>query len=260
MAQHMTTTYSDKYQSAESASKYDEVICRSDDDPVWAAEQMLLRNLIRAHLPTHNHALAVDFACGSGRILEVLQPMVGRLIGIDISDAMLARASKRIPHATLLHLDVTADPASIPRDIDLLTSFRFLLLAEPKLREACLRALVSHVSPCGILILNSHGNPLSFRFIATLRDRLLGRARRLQSFSKTDMTALARASGLDIIDMTGCGFVPMTLQRWLPPALCKWIERSLAGKPVLWRFGTNLLFVLKRCTQNNNTPPADSPS
>lgn len=242
----MAETYSTKYQDPQTAATYDEVICRSGEDPVWAAERSLLRRMIQKHVPQPTLAKTIDFACGTGRILEALRPLVGPLTGVDISPAMLQRAATRVPGVQLVCADITSGAHELPAVVDLVTSFRFLLLAEPPLREACLRALVEKTGDDGVLILNSHGNPWSFRCLATLRDRLLRRPRRLESFSLSDMRLLADQCGLTIIDTTGCGFVPQTIHRLLPSSIIRAFERSLAGIPIFWRFGTNLMFVLRR--------------
>jgi SAM-dependent methyltransferase len=241
----MSHTYSSNYQDPRTAAEYDQVICRSDHDPVWTAEQVLLVGLIRKHVPGARSARAVDFACGTGRILEVLKPEVGELTGLDISAAMLERAGQRVPGVKLVCLDVTSEGEKIPADIDLLTSFRFLLLAEPSLRERCFKALVARVKPGGVVMVNTHGNPCSFRFLATVKDRLLGKKKRLKAFSRGDMESLAKACGLRIVDARGCGFVPMSLQKVLPFGVSAAIEKALSKVPGLWRFGTNILFVLR---------------
>jgi predicted TPR repeat methyltransferase len=249
----MNSTYGTMYSTAASAAAYDEVVCQHDDDAVWAAEQELLRKLIRRFVRDPAAARTVDFACGSGRILKVLQPVVGGLVGVDISEAMLERAADRIPDIELIQADIVADPEAVPANVDLITAFRFLLLAEPSLRESCLRVLAGRLrADSGVLILNSHGNPRSFRFGALIRDAVLKRDRRLPRFSMRDMKALARRSGLELVSATGCGFIPHTLRHCLPSTWCLAIERGLAGVPILWRFGTNLLFVLRSSSRNQS--------
>ncbi len=242
----VSETYSLKYSTNAAAAAYDERICQHEDDPVWAVEQRLLCQMIRRHVPDPAAARAVDFACGSGRILKVLQPVVGELAGIDISGAMLERAAARVPGVKLIQADIVAEPQSVPDGLDLVTGFRFLLLAEPPLREACLRVLAGKVKrDTGLLIFNSHGNPWSFRLIAQLRNKILGRKPALPKFSLGDMRALASRCGLEVIGASGVGFVPRTLQAALSPVALVWIEARLAGLPILWRFATNQLYAMR---------------
>jgi len=239
-------TYSDKYQSIASAKDYDERIYKAGggSEALWKIEQQVMDRLLARYCPRHAEANALDFACGAGRILKYLQPRVKSLIGVDISAAMLTLAEQKVgDEVKLICTDIVAAPESVPGDRDLVTSFRFLLLAEPPLRQACITQLAKKVrSPGGVMILNSHGNPFSFRAIASLRNRLLGR-KPLPKFSIGDMRKVADACGLKIIGMSGMGFVPGTVSRVLPTRLMSWIERTLAGLPIIWRFGTNLFFV-----------------
>lgn len=242
----MSETYSLKYSTPTAAAAYDERVCQHEEDPVWAAEQRLLVRLVRRHVADPSAARVVDFACGSGRILKALEPLVGELTGIDISEAMLERAASRVPGVKLVKADIVAQPGAVPDGLDLVTGYRFLLLAEPPLREACLRVLAGKVKrDTGILIFNSHGNPCSFRFLARLRNSVLGRRTVLPSFSLKDMRELASRCGLRLIDVSGAGFVPLSIQRLVPRACAVWAERVLADRPVMWRFATNLTFVLR---------------
>src|SRR5436190_8685947 len=86
--------YSDHYQSAASAAHYDGIIYgpHSHDSAMWLVEQQVLRSMLEKHFPNHASARALDFACGPGRISRFMQPLVGELIGVDISEQMLARA------------------------------------------------------------------------------------------------------------------------------------------------------------------------
>ena len=242
-------SYSQMYQSAEAAALYDNEICDAEgrDAPLWSAERACLLRLIRRFFPDHRSAHALDFACGTGRIAALLRPLVGSLTCVDISQAMLDRAHQRVGEAEIICADIVASPQSVPGNKDIITSFRFLLLAEPELRAACIRELGTKLrSERSIMILNTHGNPWSFRGLAMLRDRILRRERRFPSFSLGDMRKLAKACGLRVVAATGLGFVPGVLAKRLPPRVLGVVERALAGLPLLWRLGAIQLVVLRR--------------
>jgi SAM-dependent methyltransferase len=242
-------TYSQMYQSAETAARYDNEICDAEgrDAPLWSAERACLLRLIRRHFPDHQSAEALDFACGTGRISALLRPLVRSLTCVDISQAMLDRAKQRVGEVEIICADIVASPKSVPGDKDIITSFRFLLLAESELRVACIRELGSRLrSDRSILILNTHGNPWSFRGLAMLRDRMLRRDRRLPAFSLGDMRRLAKTCGLRVVAATGLGFVPGVLAKQLPARVLGAMERALAGFPLLWRLGIIQLVVLRR--------------
>jgi SAM-dependent methyltransferase len=241
--------YSQLYQSADAAARYEGETCDAEGRgaPLWSAERACLLRLILRHFPDHQSAEALDFACGTGRISEFLMPLVRSLTCVDVSQAMLDRAKGRVGEAEIICADIVASPQSVPGNKDIITAFRFVLLAEPELRVACIRELRNRLrSDRSIMILNTHGNPWSFRALATLRDRVLRRDRRLPSLSLGDMKELAKSCGLRVVGATGLGFVPTFLAKRLPARVLGAVERALAGLPLLWRLGSIQLVVMQR--------------
>jgi SAM-dependent methyltransferase len=242
--------YSHKYQSATSAAYYEDIIYASDthDSAMWEVEQQVLRAILAKHFPNHASALALDFACGPGRISRFIDPLVARLVGVDISEQMLARARASGTKGEFICANITESPNEVPGDIDIILSFRFLLLANPELRLACIRELTKKLkSDQSILILNSHGNPASYRAIASLRNRLVRPSRpRLPSFSLNDMETLARECGLELVDVRGVGLIPRSLAKLMPRGLFVALELFFSKLSLIWRLGTHLFFVLKR--------------
>ena len=80
----------------------------------WILERRLLDGLLddRPHVQR-----AIDFACGTGRLLGFLAARVPEVIGVDVSAAMIDIAHQRCPGARLVLGDVTTHP-------DLLTESR----------------------------------------------------------------------------------------------------------------------------------------
>src|SRR5581483_7056342 len=131
-------TYLNAYQNPSLVDHYESKIYRKDghDDVLWRVEQTLFERLLDRYAPNRAHADALDFACGTGRILGFLRRRVGTLVGIDISPEMLTRAKAKVPGVPLVCADIIERPQDVPGEKDVITSFRFLLLAEPSLREA----------------------------------------------------------------------------------------------------------------------------
>src|SRR4051812_31659080 len=170
-----TASYSQKYQDPATAACYENVICDAEGSgaPFWAVEQVLLDRLIARYCPNHQQADVLDFACGTGRILRFLRPRVKTLVGVDISQAMLDRAAAKVSDTKLICADIVANPQDVPGEKDLITAFRFLLLSEEPLRTQCISALATKLRDRNsIMILNSHGNPRSFRALANLKNKL----------------------------------------------------------------------------------------
>ena len=55
----------------------------------------------------------LDFACGTGRILDVLAPLARDVTGLDIAASMLAEAARLVPRARLVQGDLTRDPLGL---------------------------------------------------------------------------------------------------------------------------------------------------
>ena len=99
--------------------------------------------------------MAIDFACGTGRVIQFLSSRSAQVIGVDISAAMLGVARGRAPGARLIEGDVTVDPGLLTETADIVTAFRFLLNAEPPLRAAALDWMRDRLAPGGVLIVIS---------------------------------------------------------------------------------------------------------
>ena len=245
-----TATYSQKYQDPATAECYDNVVCDAEGSgaPFWAVEQVLLDRLIEKYCPKHREADALDFACGTGRILRFVRPRVKTLVGVDISQAMLDRAAGRVSDTKLICADIVNNPQHVPGDKDLITAFRFLLLSEEPLKTQCISALATKLRDRNsIMIINSHGNPKSFRALANLKNRLFkSNYKPLPAFSLKDMKSLAERCSLEIVAVSGLGFVPNGLGKILPAWLYRGIERIFCGRPLIWRFASDLMFVCRR--------------
>jgi ubiquinone/menaquinone biosynthesis C-methylase UbiE len=63
-----------------------------------------LRELIEQHQPAARTVL--ELACGTGSILEQLQPSF-EVTGLDLSESMLAVAAEKVPGVRLVEADMT---------------------------------------------------------------------------------------------------------------------------------------------------------
>lgn len=112
----------------------------------------------------------LDFACGTGRVTQVVAPLARESVGVDISPTMLAVAREKCPQTRFVHADLTRDPVDLGL-FDLATAFRFFGNAEDELRASVLGAIVARLRPGGHLVINSHRNPWS---VAAILDRATG--------------------------------------------------------------------------------------
>lgn len=191
----------------------------------------------------------LDFACGTGRILNQGSCFFDDITGIDISEEMLKVAKKRVPNAVYYCQDVTTNN-NISSKFDCITLFRFILNAEPDLRKEVLSWLFCHMENDGILIFNNHMNLYSFRGLITWLARLLG---------NKNVHYLTKKQIID--DLRFHGFIMVSCESF-------WVLPTFKGKPILgiklqtWLekrlirigfgfLGSEQVFIAKKSTANN---------
>lgn len=157
-----------------------------------AVESRLLHKLIPELFP-NGIGRYLDFACGTGRVTEVIAPFAKESVGVDISPSMIAGAQAKLPHARFVKADLTREESDLGR-FDLISSFRFFGNAQPDLRIAALRALHARLSENGLLLINSHRNP---RSLAARAAQMTGAAAETDlHFSK--LRTMLAATGFEI--------------------------------------------------------------
>jgi len=141
---------------------YDEALSRDAfDSYMTTIERRLLEQLV-ARLFPKGLGTYLDFACGTGRITEIIEPLARESWGVDVSPAMLERATRKCSRTQFRVVDLTREDCSIP-PADLVTAFRFLANAQDELRRAALRAMRDRLKGGGYLIVNDHRNAWSIR-------------------------------------------------------------------------------------------------
>jgi len=113
-----------------------------------------------SYIPHGNGKRYLDFACGTGRILQQITPYFDTTIAVDVSETMMKQAQKILPDVTFYLSDLTKENLDIGQ-FDLVSAFRFFGNAEDSLRLAVLKALRKRVKPHGFLLINNHRNPSS---------------------------------------------------------------------------------------------------
>ena len=139
---------------------YDSTLCESAFDTYlakWEAyhTRRLVTDLFSSRVPRY-----LDFACGTGRITEIVAPLAKESVGVDISESMLEVARTKCPSTRFINEDLTRETPNLAR-FDLVTSFRFFGNAQDELRKSALRAINGLLRHSGYLIINNHRNPYS---------------------------------------------------------------------------------------------------
>jgi SAM-dependent methyltransferase len=243
----MSGSYRDAHQDAEHANYYDRDfwLASTAKGLNWDLEQRLLDQIFERHLRP-SPVSAVDFACGSGRVLQYLERRVAETIGIDVSAEMLALAAPRCQRSRLVQHDVTLVPLDgLPTQIDLVTAFRFFLNAEPSLRRDALVWMRSVLRPDGVLVANFHLNPSSLRG-RYLRLRWAGHER-VPMLSPAAVKQMLADAGFDVLALYGYEYLPYRREgiRLRAPALRRRVEIALLDRPGIAEFAGAFLVVAR---------------
>jgi SAM-dependent methyltransferase len=209
----------------------------------WRLEQRALDGILRHHLasekPTH-----LDFACGTGRVLEYFAGQVSSSTGVDVSASMMEVAREVAPEAELLEADLTQQDVLGDRHFDLITAFRFFPNAEPELRQAVFSVLARHLSPHGVLVFNNHKNRNSLRArIARLRGRGVTRG----TMTHAEVEVLLPQAGLRILEVIPVASLPLSEKHvFLPVRLVEPMERMIGRCSPLAGLAQDIIYVCGR--------------
>jgi SAM-dependent methyltransferase len=185
----------------------------------------------------------LDFACGTGRILDLGADHFVDVTGVDVSEPMVEVARAKRPTANIIIADVLANPVDVG-DFDVITLFRFLVRAGD-LRERILSWLRGVVRDDGVLIVNNHRNANSVRgMVFRARRRVLPQRIDHEILSDREVRAMLGRCGFRVVEEFGFDIVPSIRGHLLIPArLLLPIERRLARSKTLCTFAKNRIYV-----------------
>jgi SAM-dependent methyltransferase len=228
----------------EKGADYDEELSRGDFDTYMSVrESELVARILKRRFPD-GVPRYLDFACGTGRITQVIEPLADESYGVDVSQAMLDVARGKCPRTTFIRADLTAEALPLP-PFDLVTAFRFFGNAQDELRAAALDAMRRVLAPGGLLIANDHVNPGSLhRRLLRLRGN-----RRDGGLPPRELLRLLAAHGFEADRWYGIG-LGMLRSRWNAPGVARSrIVRALeplSRVPALAPFCPDLVVVARR--------------
>ncbi len=175
------------------------------------------------------HGTALDYGCGVGRLTRALATRFDKVIGVDISRAMLDEARTNTRELTNVELvrGTGSDLRAIPdASVDLVYSNIALQHSPSDLQRGVIRDMCRVIAPGGVVAFQtaSHANLRDLRGILhlALGNRILNIARRivygkrsvmeLHTLPKTEVLAILGAGGLtvrsaDRYDSAGDAFV-----------------------------------------------------
>ncbi len=248
----MNDTYRKTFAEPARAEEYDRVDFRphSYGSLLWEMEKQMLEEVVTELRETHDQVDYLDFASGTGRILSFVENIVDTATGIEVSEAMAARAREKVTKATVLRKDITVDGAEVEGKYDFITTFRFVLNAEPSLQLAGLRALAARLRDgSSRLVFNNHSNIFSHKILMLPYHKLrrIGKGHVPYGLYLSDgqVRRLADQAGLQIERVKGMGLLSGTLCKAIPfNTALRW-EKKLAQVGMLQSIGCNQLYVAK---------------
>lgn len=244
--------YRDYFRSSSVVSEYEESEFgpRSHSSMLWEVEKGQLARII-AELRSHGEPIRyLDFATGTGRVIEFVAPLVDSAVGVDISPEMAELAEAKVD-CPILAGDLTRTPGLLDdyAPFDLITGFRFLLNAGPELRASALRSLRGLLrDERSLLVMNNHSNLLSHKALPWPVHRLR-HADKVTSGNYLTHRELARtfeACGLEIVARYGAGVVPARIYSLVRKPDAALAVEQRAASAGLTRFGANQMYVLRR--------------
>ena len=217
---------------------------------VWDIEQSeLLAILARYRKARSGPVTLLDFACGTGRILQLFETRVDTAVGVDVSKSMLEVAESHLSKSELKNVDITREPALADRRFEMITAFRFFPNAEPTLRDEVMRELVGLLADDGILIFNNHLRCQGSRMrLRRFRKRFLGRGkeRDLHCMTDDEVDSLALRFGLSILEIHSLAIIPVLKEKrpLIPKRLIEVIERWAVDRSSVAAHANTRIYVL----------------
>jgi SAM-dependent methyltransferase len=251
--------YAASYLRREAAGEaYDRGISNKFELAIFDLELRSHERIYRRCLASKESISYLDYAAGTGRILQFFADKTSVKYAVDTSPLQLERARSKVPDATFVVDNVVTNPACLPLQFDLITCFRLMLNLEEHNRAPLLQALMRCLKDDGILIVDNHLNRHSilgwtaFFMRACLGYREKGSAapgerRVANTLSESAVRELLEGAGLQVCQIERFMILPGH-KSWilLPRPWLVALEQMLAKAPGLNRLGKNQIFVCRK--------------
>jgi ubiquinone/menaquinone biosynthesis C-methylase UbiE len=240
-----TKPYATQFTNRNAAEEYERIVYspNSYSTYIWQLQIPVLLRLIRSSKKNTEPVKLLDFACGTGRILSLVESKVDQSDGIDVSSAMTEFARTKCEKSNFYVGNILDQPNILVENYDVITCFRFLLNTEPDNRIKILKELRKRlIAKNGILIANIHGNTYSIRSLALLYRRIVHKEQHIQ-MSRKEIHQMFQLSGFRILSEEGFGILPPVVYRTPLKTIAKWIDKQSNEVSFLKLFSVDLLYV-----------------
>ncbi|MBU1050192.1 class I SAM-dependent methyltransferase [Candidatus Bipolaricaulota bacterium] len=129
--------------------------------PDWPGEIEFYTQLIR-QIPSTRQPSLLEVACGTGRVTLQLARLGVPIVGIDLSDEMLAFArgkSLDVPHVRWILADMRSFELAQTFDLAIVPAYSFQLLLTEDDRQECLSQIARHLNPGARVVLHLEKHP-----------------------------------------------------------------------------------------------------
>jgi ubiquinone/menaquinone biosynthesis C-methylase UbiE len=214
---------------------------------VWSWEKMVLTDILSFYF-NNKPIKYLDFACGTGRIIGYLEPMVNEAIGVDVSDSMLEVGKQNVKKAELIKVDLTKELIFKEDYFDLITAFRFFLNAQQELRMDVFRILAKLLSQDGCFVFNIHCNSNSpLATLLRFNHWIKRRPGKLNSLELNDVRRMLTENGLRIDNIYHFGILPVIKENFtIPKKYIELIEAPASRMKAFAGISSQLIIVCRR--------------
>lgn len=207
---------------------------------IWKLEKIYLNEILKKYLK-NTKIVHLDFACGTGRIINFLENMTYNSIGIDVSSEMI-KVARKTSKSLLIEGDILKTKLLENKKFNLITAFRFFPNAEEYLRKGALDKIIPHLDKDGYLVFNNHRNKDSFfekiiRFIFKKHYRGL---------NIKEVNIMIKDYDLELVDIYSMGLMRDSFKKNIPTGLLFYIDLLLGKYLKLNSYGYNQIYVFKK--------------
>ncbi len=222
---------------------YEKMYLKKYDNFVWKLEQEVLKKILKKK---EKNIKVMDFACWTGRISKFLEFYFDNIDWIDISNNMLDIARAKTSKVKYYLGDITNNTFNLEKKYDLITTFRFFLNAEQKLREDWLKSLYKYLNKDSLLIFSNHWNKFSLRSIKVFLKKIIWIKKWNNELSHKEINNLLNSNWFKIIKIYPISFLPQFLYKLFSYNLIKKIEKKLQNVNFLKLYAVDIIYIVKK--------------